>query len=70
MTLDEELDYVEQHYPKAWKFLMERDPSKMMRPSFDDNDDMYFTQEEQEGQAEKEDNADEGIHKSRAFFGL
>lgn len=61
MTLDEELDYVEQHYPKAWKFLMERDPSKMMRPSFDDNDDMYFT---------KEDNADEGIHKSRAFFGL
>ena len=67
MTLDEELDYVEQHYPKAWKFLMERDPSKMMRPSFDDNDDMYFTQEEQEG---KECNMDESVHKPRAFFGI
>ena len=64
MTLDEELDYVEQHYPQAWRFLIKQDSSKPMRPSFDDDDEMFFTEEERKGKA------DESIHKPRSFFGL
>lgn len=49
MTLDEELDEVEQRYPKAWRFLMEIDPMQTTLPKFDDNDDMFFAQEEKHG---------------------
>lgn len=50
MTLDEELDEIEQRYPKAWRFLMEIDPLKPIRPSFDDNDEMYFMQQEEKNE--------------------
>ena len=50
MTLDEELDAVERLYPKAWQYLMDIDPLNPTRPSFDDNDEMYFTKDERSEQ--------------------
>jgi hypothetical protein len=48
MTLEEELEHVKREHPRAWAHLLGVDDLKVMLPKFDDNDEMYFSQQEKE----------------------
>ena len=49
MTLEEELMHVKMEYPKAWNHLLGVDSMQPTLPKFDDNDEMFFSQEEKYG---------------------
>ena len=46
MELGEQLVYIKEHFPEAWEYLLGVDNMKVTLPNFDENDDMYFTQQE------------------------
>ena len=59
MSFEEEINHVKKEHPRVWAYLLGVDALQPALPKFDDNDDMYFTDQERRERDGK------GIFKSR-----
>lgn len=56
MTLAEEIEHVKREHPRVWNYLLGVDDMAVTLPSFDENDEMFFSQAEKEARRNEEGN--------------
>ena len=56
MTLAEEIELVKREHQRVWNYLLGVDDMAVTLPSFDENDEMFFSQAEKEAQKNEEGN--------------